>query len=147
MLPAHRDTIRCQLYPLSAAAVFAGLGARADRRELEASVGGPTQAELPRLEALADDLLPELEQFDEPGAAVRLLAGIVEGTVSEPAVPGEGTCLILALLVTDLHLRDLAWALITPANAEDHVRLWVRWRGCRRRWRRLRCAYWAWPRG
>ena len=36
-------------HPLSAAAVFAGLGARADRRELEASVGGPTQAELPRL--------------------------------------------------------------------------------------------------
>ena len=76
-------------HPLSAAAVFAGLGARADRRELEASVGGPTQAELPRLEALADDLLAELEQFDEPGAAVRLLASIVEGTVSEPAVPGE----------------------------------------------------------
>ena len=26
--------------------------------------------------------------------------------------------------MTDLHLRDLAWALITSANAEDHVRLW-----------------------
>jgi hypothetical protein len=111
-------------HPLSAAAVFAGLGARADRRELEASVGGPSQAELPRLEALAEALLAELEQFDDPGAAVRLLASSVEGAVSEPAVPDERTCLLLGLLVTDVHLRDLAWALITPVNAEDHVRLW-----------------------
>ena len=39
------------------------------------------------------------------------------------------------LLVTDVHIRDLAWALITPTNAEDHVRLWggVVAR-CRRRW-------------
>jgi Domain of unknown function (DUF4192) len=26
--------------------------------------------------------------------------------------------------VTDIRLRDLAWALISPADAEDHVRLW-----------------------
>jgi hypothetical protein len=111
-------------HPLSAAAVFAGLGARADRRELAASVSGPSQAELPRLQDLADALLAELEELDDPRAAVRLLASIVEEAISEPAVPEERTCLVLGLLVTDVRIRDLAWALITSTNAEDHVRLW-----------------------
>ena len=65
-------------HPVSAAAVFAGLGARADRRELEASVSGPSEAELPRLQELADALLAELGQLDDPRAAVRLLASMVE---------------------------------------------------------------------
>ena len=26
--------------------------------------------------------------------------------------------------MTDMRIRDLAWALISPTNAEDHVRLW-----------------------
>jgi hypothetical protein len=111
-------------HPVSAAAVFAGLGARADRRELEASVSGPSEVELPRLQELADALLAELKQVDDPRAAVRLLASIVEAAISEAAVPDERTCLLLGLLVTDVHIRDLAWALITSANAEDHVRLW-----------------------
>jgi hypothetical protein len=111
-------------HPLSAAAVFAGLGARADRRELEASVSGPSQADLPHLQELADTLLAELEQFGDPDAAVRLLASIVEVALSEPTAPNERTCLLLGLLVTDVHIRDLAWALISPAKAEDHVRLW-----------------------
>ena len=51
LLPAQRNAVRSQLPPTSAAAVFAGLGTRANRQELEASVSGPPQAELPRLEA------------------------------------------------------------------------------------------------
>ena len=110
-------------HPISAAAVFAGLGARADRGELEACVSGPSQAELPRVEAVADALLTELD-FDDPSAAVRLLISIVEA--AGPGADGldERNCLLLGLLVTDTGLRDLAWALISPTNAEDHVRLW-----------------------
>lgn len=111
-------------HPLSAAAVFAGLCARADRRELEASVSGPSQSELPRLLDLADTLRAELKLFADPGAAARLLARFVDAAISESAVPDERTCLLLGLLVTDVHIRDLAWALISPANAEDHIRLW-----------------------
>jgi Domain of unknown function (DUF4192) len=65
-------------HPMSAAAVFAGLAARANRRELEASVSGPLPAELPRIEALADVLLAELDQLDDPSAPGRLLTSIVE---------------------------------------------------------------------
>ena len=111
-------------HPMSAAAVFAGLGARADRRELEACVSGPSQAELPRVEAVADALLTELDQLDDRSAAVRLLVSIVQA--EGPGADGldERNCLLLGLLVTDIGLRDLAWALISPTNAEDHVRLW-----------------------
>jgi hypothetical protein len=76
------------------------------------------------LQDLADALLAELEELNDPRAGVRLLASIVESALSESAVPDERTCLMLGLLVTDVHIRDLAWALITPTNAEDHVRLW-----------------------
>ena len=110
-------------HPVSAAAVFAGLGARADRRDLEASVSGPSQAELPRVEALADALLTELDQLDDP-RAVRLLVSIVEAARSESGVLDERKCLLLGLLVTDIGRRDLAWALMSSTNAEDHVRLW-----------------------
>ena len=36
----------------------------------------------------------------------------------------RAACSWTGLLVRDVHLRDLAWALLTPTNADDHVRLW-----------------------
>jgi Domain of unknown function (DUF4192) len=107
-------------HPLSAAAVFAGLGTRANRQELAASISGPPEADLPRLQALADSLLADLEDFGDHGAAARL----VDSASSDPGVLGERTCLLLGLLVTDIHVRDLAWTSISPTNAEEHVRLW-----------------------
>jgi hypothetical protein len=43
---------------------------------------------------------------------------------SDGGVLDERDCLLVGLLVTETGLRDLAWALISPSNAEDHVRLW-----------------------
>ena len=64
-------------HPLSAAAVFAGRRSRGP-----AGARGVCQRPVPgraaALAGLADTLLAELEQFDDPGAAVRLLASIVE---------------------------------------------------------------------
>jgi hypothetical protein len=107
-------------HPVSAAAVFAGLGTLASRHELAASISGPPEAELQRLQALADSLLAGVEDFDNQSAAARL----VDSATSDPGVLDERTCLLLGLLVTHVHIRDLAWALITPTNAEEHVRLW-----------------------
>jgi hypothetical protein len=111
-------------HPLSAAAVFAGLGTRANRQELEACVSGPPQRELARLQGLATILLTDLEHLDDPGAAARLMTSLVDAAMSDPAVLDERNCLTLGLLVTDIHIRDLAWALIGLANAEKHVQLW-----------------------
>ena len=109
-------------HPLSAAAVLAGLGARANRRELQESVSGPAPADLPRLEALAGTLLSELEQLDDAGQVIR--SSMIAAAITDPNSLDERDCLVLGLLVMDVHLRDLAWALISPATADDHVRLW-----------------------
>jgi hypothetical protein len=111
-------------HPLSASAVLAGLGTRANRHELEASVAGPADDELPRLDRLVDALLAEHEQLDKPEEAGKLLARTIDQGLVDPDVLDEETCLLLGLLVRDVHLRDLAWALIAPASADDHVRLW-----------------------
>jgi hypothetical protein len=111
-------------HPLSATAVLAGLGTRANRRELEAAVNGPAQDELPRLEELVETVHAEHQQLDDPGEAARLLATMIDTALADPSALDEKSCVLLGLLVRDVHSRDLAWALIDPAVADDHVRLW-----------------------
>jgi Domain of unknown function (DUF4192) len=111
-------------HPVSAAAVLAGLGTLANRQELAASIDGPPETELPRLQALADSLLADSEDLQDHSAAARLAARLVDSATSDPGVLNERTCLLLGLLVTDVHIRDLAWASLNPTNADEHVRLW-----------------------
>jgi hypothetical protein len=112
-------------HPVSAAAVFAGLGTLANRQELAESISGPPDAELPRLQALAGSLLDSLERPEDHSSAARLMGSLVDSATSDPDVLDERTCVLLALLVSDVHIRDIAWALISPTNAEEHVRLWA----------------------
>ena len=58
-------------------------------------MSGPSEAELPRLQALADTLLTELEQLDDPSAEVRLLASMVAEAISEAGALDERNCLLL----------------------------------------------------
>jgi hypothetical protein len=109
---------------LSAEAVVAGLSARADRRELEASVSGPPETEVPRLEALAETLFAEREQFESATAAALLMVSLVDAGMADSLTLDERNCLLLGLLVTDLYVRDIAWARISDADAEQHLRLW-----------------------
>jgi hypothetical protein len=111
-------------HPMSAAAVLAGLGVRTNRRELEASISGPPEAELPRLVDAAEDLLAELEPFDSRKSAGELLVSIMDSAMADPSALDERNCLLLGLLVTDVYVRDSAWARIGRSDAEDHVRLW-----------------------
>jgi Domain of unknown function (DUF4192) len=112
-------------HPVSAAAVVAGLGVRGSRRELEASVSGPPEEELPRLLDLAEDLLAELEPFDSRAAAGELLVSTMDSAIADESDLDERSCLLLSLLVTDVHVRDLAWVRISRSDAENHVRLWA----------------------
>jgi Domain of unknown function (DUF4192) len=113
-------------HPISAAAVFAGLGVRASRRELEASVSGPAEADLERLSALTEAVRTELEQFGKPVAVAELLGRTMDRVLADPSAPDERSSLLLALLVADVHVRDLTWAQISPSDAEQHVRLWAK---------------------
>jgi hypothetical protein len=111
---------------LAAEAVYAGMTARASRDELAAALDGPDDAELARLGDLASEVLDELEQLAAPRMAAEHLARTVRSGVADPNGLDERTCVALALLVTDLHLRDLAWAMISPDDAEKHVEVWHR---------------------
>src|SRR5215211_87146 len=111
-------------HPISAAAVFAGLGLHASRREIENSISGPPEGELPRLLDLAADLLAELTPFDSRAAAEELLVSVMDAAMADASDLDERSSLLLALLVTDVYVRDFAWARISRSNAEQHVRLW-----------------------
>ena len=111
-------------HQLSATAVLAGLGTRTNRRELEESVNGPARDELPRIDAMVESALAERAELAHPGDAARLLASMIDKVLADPNILDEESCLLLGLLVRDVHLRDLAWALLTPTTADDHVRLW-----------------------
>jgi len=111
-------------HPVSAAAVLSGLGARASREELEASVSGPPSVEVPRLQSLAETLVGELEGLDGQGEPLRLLASMLDAAMADLGALDDKTYLLLGLLVSDIDARDLAWARISVATADDHVRLW-----------------------
>ena len=58
-------------------------------------------------------------------AAVRL-EQTVRAAVADPDGLDDRICAALATLVADLRLRDLAWAMISPDEAEQHVEVWLR---------------------
>ena len=112
-------------HPLAAEAVYAGMSARADRESLAALVRGPESSDQPRLEALADELRPELARRSDRARA-RDLEDVINRPVENPAGLDERTGMHLALLVADVRLRDLAWSMITPDDAERYADLWSR---------------------
>ncbi len=111
-------------HPLAAEAVYAGLAIQPDRASLAALVAGPPEAEHARLGALADAELAELDLIDGPPGAARTLRETIDQALHDPGGLRERGCLRLALLVTDVHLRDLAWAQFSAENAEDQVAVW-----------------------
>jgi hypothetical protein len=111
---------------LAAEAVYAGLTARATRDELAASLNGPSDEETARVVHLAAEMLDELQPLNEPRLAAERLERSVNAALADPAGLDDRSCAMLALLVTDLSLRDLAWALISPDEAEQHVEVWLR---------------------
>ena len=111
---------------LAAEAVYSGLTARATRDELAATVDGPPNEEIPRLVELAAEVRDQLEQLAVPQRAAERLEQTVRSAVTDPTGLDDRNCSALALLVTDLRLRDLAWAMISREQAEEHVELWLR---------------------
>ena len=123
--PAEGTPYAVDSHRLAAEAVFAGMSVRADRDALAELVRGPCSADLPRLEALADELRPELAHRRDKGAA-RDLGRLVSRAVEDPDRLEERDGMRLALLVADVQLRDLAWSMITPDDAGQHADLWSR---------------------
>jgi hypothetical protein len=111
---------------LAAEAVFAGLTTRASRQELAATVAGPSSVEVPRLVELAAEVRrarADRRSGEDPVA--RLVRGVQAG-LADPGALDDRDCTELAVLVDQIRLRDLVWAMIDPESAEQHVGLWLR---------------------
>jgi hypothetical protein len=124
--PAEGTPYDIATHPLAAEAVYAGMTAHATREELAALLDGPPDAEIPRLVDLAAKVRDELRQLTEPRMTAERLEQSVRSGVADTAGLEDRACAALALLVADLRLRDLAWALIDPDEAEQHVEVWLR---------------------
>lgn len=120
--PAEGTPYDVDSHRLAAEAVFAGMTARGSRAELSAAFAGPAEDELSRLDEVAARLRGPVGDL-EIDRAVRRLTEVVR---AGPVGLDDDGCAELALLVADLRLRDVAWTMIDPQNASDHVDLWQR---------------------
>jgi hypothetical protein len=124
--PADGTPYDLASHRLAAEAVFAGMTTRASREELAATVAGPPTAEVPRLVELAAEVRAAQagrRAGDDP--SVGLLHEVRVG-LADPDRLDDRASTALAVLVGDLRLRDLVWAMIEPESAEQHVTLWQR---------------------
>ena len=121
--PAEGRPYEIGSHPLAAEAVLAGLPVRATRAELQASLDGPDPAEHARLERRSQAVLAELGRLT-PVAAAELMETTVRTAVLGAVDLDETGRLRLAALVTNLRVRDRAWALIDREAVDQHLRLW-----------------------
>lgn len=110
-------------HPLAAEAVYAGLSAQPSRTELQRQVRGPDDAEEDALAELVARVSVRTAPLDRSESAA-LMALTVRRCCEDPGPPGDEDCLLLALLATDLVVRDVAWALVEREDVEDHLRVW-----------------------
>lgn len=122
--PAQGTPFDHASHPLAAAGVYAGLGVRASRTELQICVEGPAAGDRARLSGLSEAVTREREALGHRTVAGRRLTDLLAAAEADPDVLDDGAALWLAVLITDIGLRDLAWAAITHDNAERHARIW-----------------------
>ncbi len=123
--PAEGTDYDPSSHPLAAEAVYAGLSVQTSRAELQRQVGGPEETEETRLEGLAVEVARRTSKLPRSERAV-LMAETVRRCCAEEQAPDEGDSLLLAVLATDLAVRDVAWAMVERAEAEEHLRVWGR---------------------
>lgn len=107
---------------VAAEAVFAGMSAVESREAVARRVQGPREQDAPGLRLLAGGIHRELN-FRTQGQRAEEMRALVENSLGQPDLDDE-TCARLAALCVDLAVRDVAWAMMTRADAALHVDLW-----------------------
>jgi uncharacterized protein DUF4192 len=123
--PGEGTPYDIETHRLAAEAVFAGLTTLGSRKDLAATVAGPPETEVPRLVGLAAEIRatgggPATGEDPAP-----VLLRRVRSALADPEGLDDRACTELALLVEDIRLRDLVWAMIEP-EAEQHLVVWQR---------------------
>lgn len=121
--PAAGTPYDPESHPMAAEAVYAGLTVVADRTQIEQDVSGPPASDNSSLERVAAGVARELRRRSTRQRA-ELMATLVRGFVTEPRRLSDEECARLAVLAADVAVRDVAWALISRQDVEDHLDLW-----------------------
>jgi hypothetical protein len=111
-------------HPLAAEAVYRGLVAGRSRAALQELATGPSPQDLPRLREHVAHAHDRLTGLGRPAAATAM-ADAVRAVLAAPDVVDEAAAARLTVLALDLAVRDVAWAMMSRAAAEDHQRLWA----------------------
>jgi hypothetical protein len=110
---------------VAAQAVYAGLAARPDRGALEADVRGPAEEERAALSRFAQEESTHVEGL-KLTARCDLMRTMIMASLAQQNPLDDPTCARLALLARDVPVRDVAWAMISGKDAEQHRRVWAR---------------------
>lgn len=121
--PPQGRPYEVESHRLAAEAVYAGMAVRGGRAEVAQLVSGPSAADLERLDWRADAAVTRVARLGRQRGE-RLLQATVNSAVAGAELD-ETRRLQLALLVTDVLLRDHAWAQISRSQARAHVQLWA----------------------
>ena len=111
--------------PVAAQAVYAGLAARPDRRALEADVSGPIEQERPALFRFIEQESASIDGLSTR-ARCDLIRALMVAALAQQEPLDDSACARLALLASDVQVRDVAWAMISWKDAEQHRRVWAR---------------------
>lgn len=129
--PAHGTEYDVSCHPLTAAAVVQGGVALPDRAALEASVApvqGITAVSMAQATARAEDALLAEESNDEPDALADLLQqrmrALVCAFLDNPRRLRDDEIADAAVWARSIRVRDVAWMMMTRADAEQHLALW-----------------------
>lgn len=110
-------------HPMAAEAIYAGMNASSDRQAIAEQVMGPRAADTDRLGEVAQQTALEIRALplDDRQA---MMAGLVETLVDRAGPITEADAARLAVLAADVMVRDVAWAMMSRDDAEEHVDLW-----------------------
>jgi hypothetical protein len=122
--PAEGRPYDITAHPLAAAAVMAGISATASRQEIADLAAGPAGADRVRLTGLTEETSRRLSPTGRRRRRQRMKRLVAETMRS--GGPTEAEAIEIAVLATDVAVRDVAWAMMSREQAADHVALWRR---------------------
>lgn len=108
---------------MAAEAVYAGLVRRSSRSEIEALVQGPASYDCDDLEELLMEAVLRWTGVSRRERC-RRVKRLVEDFLDAPRPLSDREVTDVAVLVTDIIVRDVAWTMMSRERSEDHLDLW-----------------------
>jgi hypothetical protein len=123
--PAEGTAFDPTTLAVSAEAVLAGMTAVTDRGQLADQIRGPGPGDLPALEAGLRSVRAAVGRLSRRRRQ-RVALDLIQRALDDPATLDDEVCLQVAVLVTDIIVRDVLWVSMSHERAQDQVTVWHR---------------------